>query len=71
MQYGGQTITLSHLAPFVRMSWNIHRKDAIEDAQEILGKEELSTEELKEAEKVAYKRLKRKLKILFRHSIIS
>lgn len=62
MQYGGQTITLSHLAPFVRMSWNIHRKDAIEDAQEILGKEELSTEELKEAEKVAYKRLKKEIK---------
>lgn len=28
-QYGGQTITLTHLAPFVRDAWNRHYEDAL------------------------------------------
>ncbi|MFI3208269.1 MAG: anaerobic ribonucleoside-triphosphate reductase [Eubacteriales bacterium] len=31
-QYGGQTISLSHLAPFVRVSYEKHRNAIIEDA---------------------------------------
>lgn len=34
-QYGGQTITLSHLVPFVEVSRKKHRKQLLEDAKEL------------------------------------
>lgn len=36
-QYGGTTINLAHLAPFVRDSWNRHYKDAIEETKDLVG----------------------------------
>lgn len=36
-QYGGTTINLAHLAPFVRDSWNRHYKDAIEETRDLIG----------------------------------
>lgn len=36
-QYGGQTVTLTHLAPFVRDSWNRHYNDAREETKSLVG----------------------------------
>lgn len=62
MQYGGQTITLSHLAPFVRMSYKIHYEDSIAEIKEALGKEELNEEDLKHVEVIANKKLKKEVR---------
>ncbi len=51
-QYGGQTISLSHLAPFVRVSYEKHKSSVIEDAQ-IIG----HTYTAAEVEKIATRRL--------------
>lgn len=35
-QYGGTTINLAHLAPFVRDSWNRHHREAIEETKDLV-----------------------------------
>ncbi len=52
-QYGGQTISLSHLAPFVRVSYEKHKASVIEEAA-IIG-HKYSDEDVK---KIADRRLK-------------
>lgn len=37
-QYGGQSISLAHLAPFVQVSRNKIRKDVLKEAEELQGK---------------------------------
>lgn len=51
-QYGGQTISLAHLAPFVRVSFEKHKRSVIEDAR-IIG--HVYSE--KDVEKIAERRL--------------
>jgi ribonucleoside-triphosphate reductase len=56
-QYGGQTISLSHLAPFVRVSYNKHIK-AIKEEGKAIGIE-YTDEQIK---KIANSRLKEEIK---------
>ena len=61
-QYGGQTITLTHLAPFVRDSYNRYKKMAIDELfsiKDISSDEEnnLKKDELHKVEKIAKSRL--------------
>lgn len=54
-QYGGTTITLTHLAPFVRMSYENYKKEVTSELGEIKPTSEL-------IEKIAKKRLKEEIK---------
>lgn len=54
-QYGGTTITLAHLAPFVRMSYELYLKDVKEELASLSPDEQL-------IEKIAQKRLKKEVK---------
>lgn len=54
-QYGGTTITLAHLAPFVRMSYEAYLKDVREELASIDAPEELIVN-------IAKKRLKKEIK---------
>lgn len=56
-QYGGQTITLSHLAPFVRVSYEKHKKNIMAEG-ELIGVD-FSMEQI---ELLAEKRLKKEIK---------
>lgn len=61
-QYGGQTITLTHLAPFVRDSYNRYKKMTIDELfsiKDISSDEEnnLKKDELHKVEKIAKSRL--------------
>ena len=56
-QYGGQTISLAHLAPFVRVSYNKHKKAVINE-----GKEVGISYTDEQIEKIAKKRLKDEIK---------
>lgn len=54
-QYGGTTITLAHLAPFVRMSYELYLKDVKKELASLNPNEQL-------IEKIAQKRLKKEVK---------
>ena len=56
-QYGGQTVSLAHLAPYVRVSYNKHKKQVAEEGLEV-GLN-YSQEQI---DKIAMKRLKREIK---------
>ena len=61
-QYGGQTISLSHLAPFVRISRDKWRRKIREDIENSPLKDKLSAEELNTyVNEVADKRLKEEI----------
>ena len=54
-QYGGQTISIAHLSPFVRVSLERHRREAAEDLKEMNPSAE-------DIERVAQNRLAREVK---------
>ena len=64
--YGGQTMSLSHLAPYVRVSKNKIQEQVINEGKEIGIK---YTEE--QLDSIVSKRLKSELKILFKLLIIN
>ena len=58
-QFGGQTITLSHLAPFVRFSENIIRKEVEEECEELWDANFTSKEYI---DKIVAKRLAKEVR---------
>lgn len=63
-QYGGQTITLSHLAPFVDVSRQKIKKQVISEYEEITGLQEphMSREDKKIIDKITEDRVKEEIK---------
>lgn len=59
--YGGCTITLTHLAPFVRSSKDIITKTVQEEWMEIKGREPQTAEDFEEINKIVDKRLKKEI----------
>ena len=58
-QFGGQTITLSHLAPFVRISEEIIRKEVEDEVYNIMG---YNSKEPEVIEKIVAKRLAKEVR---------
>ena len=56
-QYGGQTISIAHLSPFVRISYEKHKKSIIDEGQSVGI--EYTNEQI---EKIAHSRLKDEIK---------
>lgn len=60
-QFGGQTITLTHLAPFVRISKERIKKEVYEEAEEILGSVGEQIDTTTNLDKIVKKRLQEEI----------
>lgn len=61
-QFGGQTITLSHLAPFVNVSRNKIKNDVLVEFSELVGHEPSTKEEVEQYDSVVENRVKEEIK---------